>query len=258
MADDLVFQHCRGDLIRKIPGEIAMSSTTSNNASFSSSVSSDGLTVLGHSGGDKSISRRSRQIRAWVALIVASALSLEAESSVALPPKDPWSDYHIIMWQPQNAAQYAALKQIGVDTGMAIWRDDGTKDFAEIVAPFRDAGIGWYAENIATDFYSAYHRWTAGKAVNWRFDEVKRRYWKNPQDTSVFIREPSLSDPVWLDRIRDRLSRVVRAAIPYRALYYSLGDEPGIADLAAYWDFDLSAPSMAAMRTWLKEQYLPR
>jgi hypothetical protein len=159
------------------------------------------------------------------------------------------------MWQPQNVAQYTALKQIGVDTGMAIWRDDGTKDFAEVVAPFREAGIGWYAENIATDFYSAYHRWTPGKVAHWRFDEVKQRYWKKPQDTSVFIREPSLSDPVRLARIRDRLSRVVRAATTYRALYYSLGDEPGIADLAAYWDFDLSAPSIAAMRNWLKEQY---
>ena len=34
-----------------------------------------------------------------------------------------------------------------------------------------------------------------------------------------------------------------------------MGDEPGIADLTAFWDFDLSAPSLAAMREWLKARY---
>ena len=36
---------------------------------------------------------------------------------------------------------------------------------------------------------------------------------------------------------------------------YDLGDETGIADLAAFWDFDFSAPSLAAMRLWLAERY---
>jgi hypothetical protein len=41
----------------------------------------------------------------------------------------------------------------------------------------------------------------------------------------------------------------------YRPLYFSLGDETGIADLSAFWDFDFSEPSLAAMRDWLKEHY---
>ncbi|HKO08426.1 MAG TPA: alpha-amylase family protein, partial [Alphaproteobacteria bacterium] len=37
--------------------------------------------------------------------------------------------------------------------------------------------------------------------------------------------------------------------------YYNLGDEPGIADLAAFWDFDFSPASLNGMRAWLAEQY---
>jgi hypothetical protein len=47
----------------------------------------------------------------------------------------------------------------------------------------------------------------------------------------------------------------VRALHPYRPLYYSLGDETGIGDLAAFWDFDFSDFSLAAMREWLKSDY---
>ena len=42
---------------------------------------------------------------------------------------------------------------------------------------------------------------------------------------------------------------------PYRPLYYDLGDETGIADLGAFWDFDFSDPSLRAMRVWLREIY---
>jgi hypothetical protein len=47
----------------------------------------------------------------------------------------------------------------------------------------------------------------------------------------------------------------VSALRRYRPLFYNLGDETGIADLTAFWDFDLSAPSLAAMREWLKGRY---
>jgi hypothetical protein len=51
------------------------------------------------------------------------------------------------------------------------------------------------------------------------------------------------------------LIRSVRALHPYRPLYYSLGDETGIGDLSAFWDFDFSDFSLAAMREWLKSEY---
>jgi len=118
-----------------------------------------------------------------------------------------------------------------------------------------DADLRCYLENIATDFYSPYHKWYDGRPVDWRFLEAKQRYWANPGDRAAFIREPSLSDPQWLNKIHDRLIRSVRALHPYRPLYYSLGDETGIGDLSAFWDFDFSDFSLAAMREWLKSDY---
>src|SRR5207249_1534234 len=41
----------------------------------------------------------------------------------------------------------------------------------------------------------------------------------------------------------------------YRPLFYNLGDEAGIADLAAFWDFDFSESSLNGMRDWLHERY---
>jgi hypothetical protein len=113
----------------------------------------------------------------------------------------------------------------------------------------------WYIENIAIDFYSPYHKWSADRPVNWKFLAVKKRYWENPLDPLTLIREPSLSDREWLTKIRDRLMRLVAAQRAYRPLYYNLGGETGIADLAAFWDFDFSEASLTAMRDWLKERY---
>src|SRR5207302_1155972 len=68
-------------------------------------------------------------------------------------------------------------------------------------------------------------------------------------------REPSLSDPAWLARIRDRVTDVVHSYHPYRSLYFSLGDEMGVAELASAWDFDLGPQSLREMRIWLKAEY---
>ena len=54
------------------------------------------------------------------------------------------------------------------------------------------------------------------------------------------MRDPSLSDPVWQARIDARLAAIVRQQHRFQPLFYNLGDETGIADLTAFWDFDLS------------------
>jgi hypothetical protein len=51
------------------------------------------------------------------------------------------------------------------------------------------------------------------------------------------------------------LISVARKHSPYRPIFYDLGDESGIANLAAAWDFDFSDQSLAEMRVWLKQRY---
>jgi hypothetical protein len=176
-------------------------------------------------------------------------------SFIARPADDGWSDYRIITWQSHEPQQDRMLNQLGVNGAMVEARKSGSPlDSSAIASPLRN-DWRWYVENIATDFYSPYHRWFADHPVNWRFLKTKELHRRDPADRTAFMRDPSLSDPAWLAKIRARLAATVRAYAPYRPLYYSLADEPGIADLAAVWDFDLSPDSLAGFREWLKDQY---
>src|SRR5882762_1517571 len=80
-------------------------------------------------------------------------------------------------------------------------------------------------------------------------------YQKDPASKEAFKRRPSLSDPAWLEKVHDRLIESVKRNAPYRPIFYNLADESGIADLAAFWDYDFSDQSLEAMRRWLRERY---
>ena len=173
------------------------------------------------------------------------------------PAVAAWNRFQILEWQPRSPAQLDFLKTLGVSGGMAMI-DGATGTFdpnGSAVRNLRTGGLSYYVENIATDFYSAYHRWQPGIPIGRRFHDLQLRYIANPNDVSVFVRDPSLSDPAWLQRVRTRLLGVVHAARADQPFYYSLGDETGIAELAAPWDFDLSAVSLDGFRRWLRRQY---
>src|SRR5712692_2108977 len=174
----------------------------------------------------------------------------DAETTfVAKPPDRAWRDYAIIMWQDYPAKDVPLLKTLGINAGEYVGRDRTPPDF------LIDNDMRWYAENLATDFYSAYHRWFPDRPVNWLFQEARELYKKDPSGKEAFKRRPSLSDPVWLERIHDRLVDAVKRLSPYRPVFYDLGDESGIADLAAFWDYDFSDESLVPMRRWLRERY---
>jgi len=173
-----------------------------------------------------------------------------------------WPNYEVILYQRQPEAAYPGLPRLGISAGMLLGQREGVLDRARIrdgIAPFQANGLGWYVENLATDFYSAYHRWTPNRPENWLFLEAQRRYRENPADPTVFHRDPSLLDPAWRARIAARLTEHALAyqalAAPGQVLFFDLADEPGIADLAAEWDFDRGPLSLAAFRRWLQGQY---
>jgi hypothetical protein len=175
---------------------------------------------------------------------------------LASPAYASWNSFEIIEWQRRDAAQLETLRRVGVTATTVMANRDGTGVPVEqqITAP-RQTGLRWYVENIATDFYSSYHRYTPGQPVNWRFLAAQERYGANPDDVTALFREPPLLDRTWRERIRDRLIDTIRQQRSFHPLYYSLGDETGIADLSAFWDFDLSPSSIAGFRTWLRDQY---
>jgi len=168
------------------------------------------------------------------------------------PPGVPWDEFQLIMWQDQTPARLAGLARLGF-SGAKLNGSGGID--AGALAMRRAAGLPYYVENIATDFYAPYHRWRPGIPVTALFDAAKARLRQDPADTGVFVRAPSLSDPTWQHTVVERLSSLVTAQRADRPLFYNLGDETGIGDLAAAWDADISPPALVAFRTWLRTVY---
>jgi hypothetical protein len=180
-----------------------------------------------------------------------------AAAFISTPPDDGWSDYPVIIWQDQTPARLQGLRQLGITAGRVLGSRGplSVPDVQQRVALLTKANSRIYIENIATDFYAAYHRYHPDHPVTWAFDQVRALAGRDPSNPAVFQRQPSLSDPVDLTTIATRLRQHVQLFGPYRPLYYSLGDETGLADLAAAWDFDLGPASLAAWRAWLQTRY---
>jgi hypothetical protein len=173
---------------------------------------------------------------------------------VASPAHAAWDSFQIIEWQPRNAAQWQTLRALGVTAAAVVADRDGSgTPLDQQTAVLRADGLRWYIENIATDFYASYHRYMPGKPVNWRFLAAQQQY--RAGATDALFREPSLLDQSWRARIGNRLVATVAQQQRFHPLYYSLGDETGIADLAAFSDFDFSPTSIAGFQTWLRGRY---
>ncbi|MBL8209665.1 MAG: beta-galactosidase [Bryobacterales bacterium] len=168
---------------------------------------------------------------------------------IASPSRERWDDYEIIMWQHYPAKSFPLLKTIGISGGQYVGRNKPPAEF------LLENDLSWYAENIATDFYAEYHRYRPDRRGNEPFYDAKALYKKDPSNKEAFKRHPSLSDPMWWTKIRERLVEVTKAHHPYRPFFYDLGDESGIGDLSAYWDFDFSDHALGEMRVWLKDRY---
>ena len=175
--------------------------------------------------------------------------SEEATLTFIAKPDARWWDYAIMMWQPHPRDQVAQLKSVGINGGQYNGRQKQPPEF------LLSNDARWYSENIATDFYSEYHRFRSDRPVHYAFAQAKELYKKDPNSLEPFKRHPSLSDPAWLQKIHDRLQDSTRQNAPYRPYFYDLGDESGIADLAAFWDFDYSDHSLDGLREWLKARY---
>jgi hypothetical protein len=168
---------------------------------------------------------------------------------IAKPPDKSWWDYMIIMWQGGTAEHFKQLEKIGVNAGKSPESSMTLPD-----SLLKD-NLRWYVENMATDFYSEYHRYRPDRPYNWSLLQAKELYRRDPSSKEGLKRHPSFCDPHWIDLIHDRLVQTARTYSPYRPIFYNLADESGIAELAGFWDFDYSDHSLDAMRLWLKNRY---
>ncbi len=174
----------------------------------------------------------------------------------AAPAHAAWNEFEIIQWQKRDVPRLRVLQKLGVTAVNVIADRDGTGTPLNQQTPApQSVGLRWYIENIATDYYAPYHKYTPNKPVHWLFLEAQARLQANPDDQTALQRQPPYSDPAWRARIAKRLTDTVKDQKQFHPLFYSLGDETGIADLSAYWDFDLSPVSISGFQTWLRGQY---
>jgi hypothetical protein len=185
------------------------------------------------------------------AALLLLAAALAASPAGAADPR--WDDYQLIMWQGQPAAALPGLQRLGF-TGIKLSATSG-RIGPQALQEIQASGLPYYLENVATDFYASYHRYTPGQPGTWRFDRDRARRHANPADARVFVREPGLSDPDAIAAVQARLATLVRDRAADHPLFYNLGDESGIADLAAPWDYDLALSSLATFRVWLRRDY---
>lgn len=198
---------------------------------------------------------------AWPASLAGLA-SLACLACLAVAPAGAaradsgWRRYEIVLWHSDDPGRLAAARALGVTAGRIFGLREGfdAPTLAARAAALRDAGLGCYVENIATDHYAAYHRWRPDRPLTALFGAARARHAIDRLDPAAFIRQPGLSDPGALSAIAARLAAHVRA-LGAAPLYYDLADEAGIADLTAAWDFDLSDGSLAAFRRWLAAQH---
>ncbi|HKS71862.1 MAG TPA: hypothetical protein VJQ82_01620, partial [Terriglobales bacterium] len=172
-----------------------------------------------------------------------------AEADFIARPRYGWNDYVIMMWQQYPANLIPALQKLGIDGAQYSARSTTMPDF------LIDNNMRWYAESLATDYYSAYHLWRPDRPKNWSYMQAKKLYQEDPASLEAFKRHPSFWDPAWRKEIHDRGVASGQRYAPYRPYFYSLADESGIAELATQWDFDFSDQSLAPMRKWLQTQY---
>ncbi len=179
------------------------------------------------------------------------AVALAASPAAAADPH--WDDYQLIMWQRHPAAALPGLQRLGF-TGLKLTATSGRID-PQALQETQASRLPYYLENVATDLYASYHRSVPDLPVTWRFDRDRARRQADPADASVFVREPGLSDPQAVAAVQARLETLARDRAADHPLFYNLGDESGIADLAAPWDYDLAPSSLAAFRAWLRRGY---
>ena len=118
---------------------------------------------------------------------------------IAKPPIHTWWDYDIIMWQHYSPEYMAKLTALGVNGGEWIGRERSVPEFL-----LRN-NLRWYAENIATDFYSAYHHYYGDRDNGYEFIQARLAHKKDPASLEPFKRHPSFTD-------RELAARLFRSA----------------------------------------------
>ena len=84
----------------------------------------------------------------------------------------------------------------------------------------------------------------------------KAAKYQQTRDQQYLVREPSLSDRQWRQKVMDRTLKIGTDAQQFGGAYdYCMGDEMSLTYYTQYFDFDFAPQSLADFRQWLQKRY---
>jgi len=167
---------------------------------------------------------------------------------IYMPPKE-WDDYICTIWHRHNPKRIPYLQD------MYLSGTQWTGSSSAVPEHFIDANYRYYVETGAVWAYAAYHMWMPDKEKTYYHKRAKAAFIKDRTDFRILERNPCLNNHVIRDRIQWTFTHEARMHRPYRPLFYTVADEPGIANQAAPFDYCFSPYCKEAFRQWLKERY---
>jgi hypothetical protein len=161
------------------------------------------------------------------------------EATTYVTPGPAWEDYEVYGWSAGGISylrdlQLLELRKFGLSTEQVGGPDEARTSFRHgfrVQAMFSSTGL-----HVR------------------EFDRVFRDYNRNA-DPRLLVRNPSFSDPAFLEDQRKKISAWSRSMTPYSPLTMSLGDETSLTSYRAEFDFDFHPENIQAFRERMKAKF---
>ncbi|MHC4718433.1 MAG: beta-galactosidase, partial [Planctomycetota bacterium] len=159
-----------------------------------------------------------------------------------------WDDYLPALWHQPDPTNVGTMRE------MYLCGSQWLNDEPRPPDHFIDANYRYYVEHGFRNVFSPYHRRIKGE-VAYYDHQARRAFLADRTDLRNLERNPCLSNPIIREEIDRLFAASARMHRDYRPLYYSIADEPGIADQAAPFDFCFSPWCREAFVKWLRKRY---
>jgi hypothetical protein len=152
-----------------------------------------------------------------------------------------------------QAVRMAQVRAQAVDTGFT-W---GGSVNNGLNIPRGAFGVYWYDRGPTTpeEMEKAVAEFDRTKDFDALQYLTKKELYRRTGDTRFLAREPSFSDPGFLERLSNIVRAVVRGKSRYNMDYYFVGDEGSLTSYTDPYDFDWGAFALADFRKWLRTEY---
>ncbi len=172
-----------------------------------------------------------------------------ASAEVIYMPPRKWDDYICTIWQRHNPKRLPFLQEMHLSGSQ--WSGSSS----HVPEHFIDRNYRYYLESGGMWAFSSYHMWMPDKEKTHYHKLAKKAFIADRTDMRILERNPCLSNHVIQRRLKWLFTHQARLHRPYRPLFYTIGDEPGVANQAAPFDYCFSPHCKAAFREWLKKRY---